>query len=92
MKRAGERSAAQMALAANTPQLLKAGLVDGDTEAGVLAAGQVVGVLRDVPTCEELIDRIVDEAVVALRGASSRVVEQHPALRPGGGSDRAVSD
>jgi NAD(P)H-dependent flavin oxidoreductase YrpB (nitropropane dioxygenase family) len=75
MKRAGERSAGQMALAANTPQLLKAGLVDGDTEAGVLAAGQVVGVLHDVPTCEELIDRIVAEAVAALRGAGRHVVD-----------------
>src|SRR5689334_5422878 len=75
MKRAGERSAAQLAMAANTPQLLKAGLVEGDTSAGVLAAGQVVGVLDDVPTCEELIDRIVDEAVSALRGAGRQVVD-----------------
>lgn len=75
MKRAGERSAAQMALAANTPQLLKAGLVDGDPEAGVLASGQVVGVLDDVPTCEELIDRIVTDAVAALRGAGRQVVD-----------------
>ena len=46
MRKAQGRSLAQMALAANTPTMLKAGLVDGDTDAGVLAAGQVVGRAR----------------------------------------------
>jgi NAD(P)H-dependent flavin oxidoreductase YrpB (nitropropane dioxygenase family) len=63
------RSMAQLALAANTPMLLKAGLVEGDTRAGVLASGQVVGLLRDLPSCEELIDRVVTEAVEELRRA-----------------------
>ena len=61
------RSLGQMALAANTPMMLKAGLVEGDTSAGVLASGQVVGVIDDLPTCEELIDRIVTEAAACLR-------------------------
>ena len=50
-----------MTLAANTPMMLKAGLVEGDTDAGVLASGQVVGVIDDLPTCEELIDRVVSQ-------------------------------
>jgi NAD(P)H-dependent flavin oxidoreductase YrpB (nitropropane dioxygenase family) len=62
-----------MALAANTPMMLKAGLVDGNTGAGVLASGQVVGVIDDLPTCEELIDRIVTRAVQELNRASSYV-------------------
>jgi NAD(P)H-dependent flavin oxidoreductase YrpB (nitropropane dioxygenase family) len=74
MKKGGERSWSQMVLAANTPMMLKAGLVEGDTEAGVLAAGQVVGVLDDLPTCEELIDRVVTEAASRLRGTSSMLV------------------
>ncbi|MGQ4616877.1 nitronate monooxygenase [Nocardia sp. R7R-8] len=53
----------QVIMAANTPMLLRAGLVEGDTEAGVLAAGQVTGIIDDLPTCEELIDRIVTDAV-----------------------------
>ena len=56
---------------ANTPTLLKAGLVEGDTDAGILASGQVVGVIDDLPTCEELIDRIVTVAVDELRRTSS---------------------
>lgn len=74
MLRAGERSAAQMALAANTPMLLKAGLVEGDTEAGVLASGQVVGLLDDLPTCQELIDRVVTQAAAELHRAAAYVV------------------
>jgi len=74
MKKAQGRTLAQMALAANTPMMLKAGLVDGDTSAGVLASGQVVGVIDDLPTCQELIDRVVTEAVEELRRASAYVV------------------
>jgi NAD(P)H-dependent flavin oxidoreductase YrpB (nitropropane dioxygenase family) len=69
MRKAQGRTMAQMALAANTPMMLKAGLVDGDTSAGVLAAGQVVGLLDDLPTCEELIDRVVTQAAAELRRA-----------------------
>ena len=63
MKRGTGRSWNQMMLAANTPMLLKAGLVDGDTSAGMLAAGQVVGVISELPSCQELVDRIIDDAV-----------------------------
>ena len=71
MRKAQGRSVAQLALAANTPTMLKAGLVEGDTSAGVLAAGQVVGVLDDLPTCEELVDRVVAEAAERLGAAAS---------------------
>jgi len=74
MKKSSGRTLAQMSLAANTPVMLKAGLVDGDTTAGVLASGQVVGVIDDLPTCEELIERVVLGAVAELRRASSYVV------------------
>ncbi|GEP32598.1 putative 2-nitropropane dioxygenase [Nocardioides szechwanensis] len=74
MKKTQGRTLAQMTLAANTPVMLKAGLVEGDTAAGVLASGQVVGVIDDLPTCEELIDRIVLRAVEELRRGSSYLV------------------
>ena len=71
MRKEQGRSLGQMALAANTPVMLKAGLVEGDTDAGVLASGQVVGVIDDVPTCEELLDRVVREAAGCLRRTST---------------------
>ncbi len=74
MKKTQGRTMAQMALAANTPIMLKAGLVEGDTGAGVLASGQVVGVIDDLPSCEELIDRVVMSAAAELRRAASYVV------------------
>ena len=67
MKHGSDRSWSQMVLAANTPMMLRAGLVEGRTDAGVLASGQVVGVIEDLPTCEELIDRVVGEAAQDLR-------------------------
>ena len=53
---------AQVLMAANTPMLLRAGLVQGRTDAGVLASGQVVGVLDDLPSCAELVAGIVADA------------------------------
>jgi NAD(P)H-dependent flavin oxidoreductase YrpB (nitropropane dioxygenase family) len=74
MKPGSDRSWSQMVLAANTPMMLKAGLVEGRTDAGVLASGQVVGVIEDLPTCEELIDRIVTEAADSLGRVGGLVV------------------
>jgi NAD(P)H-dependent flavin oxidoreductase YrpB (nitropropane dioxygenase family) len=49
-------------MAANTPMLLKAAMVDGRADLGVMSSGQVVGLIDDLPTCEELVTRIVLEA------------------------------
>ncbi|HVK25363.1 MAG TPA: nitronate monooxygenase [Actinokineospora sp.] len=62
MRRSKELSWAQTIMAANTPMLLREGLVKGRTDAGVLASGQVVGLLDDLPTCADLIDGIMAQA------------------------------
>ncbi|MEY4361335.1 MAG: hypothetical protein RL391_641 [Actinomycetota bacterium] len=62
MRKSLDLTWSQMVMAANTPMLLKASLVDGKTESGVMASGQVVGVIDDLPTCAELVNRIIDEA------------------------------
>lgn len=74
MMKASGRSWTQMVLAANTPMLLKAGLVEGDTAAGMLASGQVVGMIEDLPSCEQLIDRIVTEAAEHVRTMQTTLV------------------
>jgi NAD(P)H-dependent flavin oxidoreductase YrpB (nitropropane dioxygenase family) len=48
--------------------LLKAAMVDGKVDSGVMASGQVVGVIEDLPSCAELIDRIIAEAEDVLAG------------------------
>jgi NAD(P)H-dependent flavin oxidoreductase YrpB (nitropropane dioxygenase family) len=62
MRRGRSLTWSQVIMAANTPMLLRAGLVEGRTDTGVLAAGQVVGAITDLPTCEALITGIVKEA------------------------------
>ncbi len=73
MRHGKDLSWAQVIMAANTPMLLKAGLVDGSTEAGVLASGQVTGIIEDIPTCAQLIDGIVSEAIKHLQAASALI-------------------
>ena len=67
MRKSMELTYTQMLMAANTPMLLKASLVDGKIESGVMASGQVVGLINDLPTCAELIARIIAEAEMTLK-------------------------
>ncbi|WP_324784347.1 NAD(P)H-dependent flavin oxidoreductase [Streptomyces sp. H51] len=67
MKHGKELTWSQVLLAANTPMLLRASLVEGRTDIGVMAAGQVTGVIDDLPSCAELVERIMDEAGRTLR-------------------------
>ncbi|MBI4286922.1 MAG: nitronate monooxygenase [Chloroflexi bacterium] len=47
--------------------------MEGDAEWGSMAAGQVIGRIRDIPTCQELIDRIMNEADATLASLRGRV-------------------
>jgi NAD(P)H-dependent flavin oxidoreductase YrpB (nitropropane dioxygenase family) len=66
MRRNQSLTWAQVAMAANAPMLIKAALVDGRAEAGVLPTGQVTGVLAEAPSVADLLDRIEAEAVATL--------------------------
>jgi len=67
MKREGDLKWSQVILAANTPMLLRAGLVEGRLDAGVLSSGQVAGVIDDIPSVAELIARVMSEAEQTLK-------------------------
>ncbi|HSS08897.1 MAG TPA: nitronate monooxygenase, partial [Acidimicrobiales bacterium] len=67
MKKSQELTWRQVIMAANTPMLLKAAMVDGRPDLGVMASGQVVGLIEDLPSCAELIERIMAEAEKVLR-------------------------
>jgi nitronate monooxygenase len=47
---------------------------DGDLEAGIWSAGTVMGLIHDVPTCDELVSRIVGEAEQIITGRLSAMV------------------
>ncbi|WP_017593970.1 NAD(P)H-dependent flavin oxidoreductase [Nocardiopsis potens] len=66
MRRARGLSWSQVLMAANTPMLLKAAMVDGRADLGVMAAGQAVAAVDDLPGCTELIERIVADAARSL--------------------------
>jgi len=52
----------QAMMAATMPMLIQKAVVGGDIENGVMATGVVGGRIAEVPSCQELIDRIVEEA------------------------------
>jgi len=46
---------------------------EGDKEAGVWTAGQVVGLIDDIPTCEDLLARMEKEAEDIIESMASKV-------------------
>jgi NAD(P)H-dependent flavin oxidoreductase YrpB (nitropropane dioxygenase family) len=73
MKRGGELTWAQVAMAANAPMLTRATMVEGRLEAGILPTGQVTGLIDSLPTVAEVVDGIVAEAVATLTALAARV-------------------
>jgi len=49
--------------------------LNGDVDFGVWTAGQVMGLIHDIPTCEELVKRIEREAEDTIRRASSLIID-----------------
>jgi NAD(P)H-dependent flavin oxidoreductase YrpB (nitropropane dioxygenase family) len=66
MRRRQKLTWSQLVMAANAPMLVKATMVDGRPEVGILPTGQGVGVIGDLPTVAELVTRIVAEAEATL--------------------------
>ncbi|MCU1375367.1 MAG: 2-nitropropane dioxygenase [Actinomycetia bacterium] len=62
MRKNQDLSWSQVIMAANSAVLTKRALVEGRTDIGVFPTGQVVGMIEDLPSCQELIDRIIGEA------------------------------
>jgi NAD(P)H-dependent flavin oxidoreductase YrpB (nitropropane dioxygenase family) len=67
MRRNQDLTLSQLAMAANAPMLIRATMVEGQPEVGILPTGQVTGVIDELPTVAELLDRIVAEASATLK-------------------------
>lgn len=50
-------------------------LTEGRMEKATLAAGQCMGLIRDIPTCAELLERIVAQAETELRSACAKITK-----------------
>ncbi len=59
-------SAIQTMMAANAPVIIQRAMVEGRPDEGVLPSGQVAAVIDSLPTCEELISSIVQQAEAQL--------------------------
>lgn len=68
MKKAHGMPWSRVIMAANAPMLYRAALLEGKADVGIMASGQVVGMIDDVPTVKDLIDRVVLEATETLNG------------------------
>ena len=73
MRRGSGLSWGQVLMAANTPVLLRAAMVDGRTDLGLMSSGQVTGLIGDLPSCADLIEAIMAEAGRAPWTGSRRV-------------------
>ncbi len=62
MTRHGGLTLAQAIMAASAPMLIQKALVEGKPDDGVMATGMVAGRITDLPTCQDLVERIVAEA------------------------------
>jgi NAD(P)H-dependent flavin oxidoreductase YrpB (nitropropane dioxygenase family) len=67
MRRHQDLTLSQLAMAANAPMLIKATMVDGKPEVGILPTGQVTGVIDELPTVADLLARIESEAESTLK-------------------------
>lgn len=54
---------AQTVMAANAPMLLQRSMVDGRPAEGVMSAGQVAALIGRLDSCQEVIERIVAQAI-----------------------------
>jgi NAD(P)H-dependent flavin oxidoreductase YrpB (nitropropane dioxygenase family) len=62
LRRGEKLTRAQTIMAANAPMLARKAMTEGDPVHGYLPGGSVAGVIEDVPSCAELVERIIAEA------------------------------
>jgi NAD(P)H-dependent flavin oxidoreductase YrpB (nitropropane dioxygenase family) len=69
----GWSNAKNLAFMANAFKLIRIATEDGDVIKGVLPVGQVTGLLNDIPTVQEVIERTVKEAEEVMKGLAKKV-------------------
>lgn len=70
LKQRGVQDLARQALSLRG---LRAAIDNGDLETGVLPVSQAIGLMKDIPTCKEVIERTVAEAQELLTSASGKL-------------------
>lgn len=73
MRKQYEASVAELGHLAAGGIRIKKAMVDGDADLGVMPSGQVCGRINDIPTVQELIERIVAEAEETLKSLNAKL-------------------
>jgi NAD(P)H-dependent flavin oxidoreductase YrpB (nitropropane dioxygenase family) len=81
LRRHERLSRAQVLMAANAPMLARRAMLEGDPVHGYLPSGSVAGVIEDVPSCAELVARIVAEAEQTLARLGAAPRREEPCTR-----------
>lgn len=55
------------------PGKMRRAFIEGDIEQGTIAAGQICGMINDIPSCQELIERIVSGAEKILEQMTAKI-------------------
>jgi NAD(P)H-dependent flavin oxidoreductase YrpB (nitropropane dioxygenase family) len=90
MRKHGDVGWLQVIQAANTPMLYRSVMVEGDIEHGVMSSGQAVGVMDDMPSVDEIVQRIMWEAHDALEALRS--IDTVPVEQPAAESAAVAAD
>jgi NAD(P)H-dependent flavin oxidoreductase YrpB (nitropropane dioxygenase family) len=66
MKASGDRTWAQVVMAANAPMLTREAMVEGRLDAGILPTGQVVGNIDTLPSVADVVASVIAQAEATL--------------------------
>ena len=69
-----ERNASPWELLSYSGGRFKKAFDEGDLEEGSIACGQVAGMINDIPSCEELIERIVTQAQTIIEPLKEKIL------------------
>jgi NAD(P)H-dependent flavin oxidoreductase YrpB (nitropropane dioxygenase family) len=73
MRKQYQTSVAELGHLAAGGVRIKKAMIDGDADLGVMPGGQVCGRIDDIPSVQELIDRIVAEAEQTLKSLNAEL-------------------
>jgi NAD(P)H-dependent flavin oxidoreductase YrpB (nitropropane dioxygenase family) len=77
----GWKNAKQLAFMANAFKSIRIATEDGDLTRGVLPVGQATGLLRDIPTVQEAIERTVKEAEEIAKELAKKATIASPGIK-----------
>jgi NAD(P)H-dependent flavin oxidoreductase YrpB (nitropropane dioxygenase family) len=73
MRKQYQASVAELGHLAAGGVRIKKAMIDGDADLGVMPSGQVCGRIDDIPTVQELIERIIAEAEQTLKSLNANL-------------------